>query len=442
MKSFRIWADNDKKVEAIWLGYLLKLIGCKVWIGNYLKDVFQTRDCEHLYTDIILFETIDFNICCSLSAINPFDHIIVSGNQYVSTPTIAYNWTILPELKIINPNTLKYFIKTIYPRYLHYIEDEENSIIDITEIYIKNNSQLAKAMYTIEELFIGKIPSYYSNYISNEVLREAVDYIKICYNSLIEKINYNSSYIDYVVLFYLKTLINDGNQKLGKEKEFSDDSLIHNINYLDNLSQGREKDLGILLKLKIAPYTSESIHLLNEVKETLSSINLAPEYIDQIYGEIGKIYRSTIKESELAIKFLSNVNENNIENYHNIYILGILYQIQASTYDKRHSYENYEYANQKYRQVISMLKPIGISNMTPKEFIYYISAIVKFSKLQLQFGNISELSYQEELNNLKVLCSKYFDNSLLNILFPQDELNKNLTNEGIKKYIKEITNFK
>ena len=375
--NVRIWSKADKKSEAAWLEFLLTLIGCQVWKGNLSSNpyIFQKRTTEYRYIDVLLFETIDWMVCGRIADTNPAGAVLICGNEEMYVPMGAYSWRVCRELRIDRPDTLLELIKNIYPIIMKEY-NELSSVLHLTESYMAEGNKLARAMYTITELFCSRREDY-SKYDNGMILLTAAEYIEQWYQEYAETFRRNSrtTYVEAFALTYLQNLANEGYTKAGVRKAFPDELVFANTSYLMKL---RKRDDAVLyLRLMVMHNADrlreDPIQILDAITETA-----APEYMNQAYCEAAEIYRGIPGQQEKAIQLLEKVDENDAGSYQGLYKLGLLYEAKGER-----NLIWYKRAEQEYRQVIKMLRSLKKKYRTPQEFEYYYKA--KYRKIKMQF---------------------------------------------------------
>ena len=413
MKNVRIWSKAKRKAEAIWLGFLLKLVGCQVWNGTLTNNmsIFQSRDMRYQYIDILLFKTVDWMTCVRVADTNPIGIVLVCGNEETSPPVIAYGWRRCRELKMNHPDTLNELIQTMYPLIID-DESELSSLLNLMEMYVAENNKLARAMYSVTELFCSRRIDY-RQYVNKHVLTTAVESIIEWYRTYINTLQFTkTTYIEIFTLTYLQNLINEGCIKAGEGKFFEDEIVFSNTNYLMNLR--KQDDSVLLLKLMFAHNAPKILEQPMQLLNSIIAVS-APEYINQAYSEAGDIYRELPNQQEMAIACLERINANDIESYQSLYKLGLLYEEKGEQ-----DFSWYRMAEQKYRQVISMLQPVDSKYKMPQEYEYYCKAKYRKLKMQLYLNEIDRRSCQWELEELINICRCEWKGSFLNRFFIAD----------------------
>lgn len=429
--NVRIWAKADKKSEAAWLGFLLTLTGCQVWKGNLSSNpsVFQARTIKYQYIDILLFETIDWLVCGKIADTNPTGAVFVCGNEEIYPPMSAYAWRRCSELQIDRPDTLRELIQNLYPL-LMYEDNEQDAILHLTDMYVLERNKLARAIYSVTELFCSRKIDY-RKYDNRAILIAAVQFIEKWSRKYVETLARNSrlAYVEVFALTYLQNLVNEGCIKAGMDKVFVDEMIFSNTNYLMKFQ--RKDDAVLSLKLKLA---HNSDRPLDEPMQLLDMIieNSSPEYINQAFCEMAEMYRENPGLQERAIQLLERIDYNDTENYQGLYKLGLLYEEKGEI-----DFSWYQRAEQEYRQVMRLLGPVKRRYRTPQEFEYYYKAKYRKIKMQYHLNKLDGQSCQSELKSLIEACTEDWKGLFLNKFFAGDAYDDILSYTNISLLMEE-----
>lgn len=429
--NVRIWARADKKSEAAWLGFLLTLTGCQVWKGNLSSNpyIFQTRTTKYRYIDILLFETIDWMVCGKIADTNPAGTVLICGNEEMYLPMGAYSWRVCRELRMDSLDTLIELIQNIYPIIMKEY-NEMSSVLHLTDRYAMESNKLARAMYTITELFCSRREDY-SKYDNGMMLLTAAEYIEQWYQEYIETFQRNSrtTYIEAFALTYLQNLANEGYAKAGMRKAFPDEMVFANTSYLMKL---RRRDDAVLSLRLMAMHNADRlredpIQILDAMAETA-----APEYMNQAYCEAAEIYRRIPGQQEKAIQLLEKVDRNDAGIYQGLYKLGLLYEAKGER-----NLIWYKRAEQEYRHVIKMLDPVKRKYRTLQEYEYFCKA--KYRKIKMQFYLREKDGYtcQCDLEELMKVCEEGWNGMFMDKFFHKNMQDDILSNKKIRSLMKE-----
>ena len=331
MKDIRIWAENAKRCEAVWLGYLLTLCGCQVWKGQLEEDCQGGKEIDNhqQYVNIILRDNLHAFGTCKALDINHTESLL----------------DLMDDLcKLIAKNPF-----------------ERSAILRITSLFINHDNLLSRCIYTIEELFCSRRINY-TEYQNFDVLIHSVSQVETWLNEFIRKLGKELTYSEMFTILYLQNLINEGYIKARRRGGYDTSLILQNANYL--LNHEVETDAVHFLKLQIL---HNSINFSERPDDILKTImqQSKPEYMSKALCEVGDIYREkTGKTGDYEVAdYYEEADTEDVDSYRGIYRAGLVYEEKGNI-----NFKWYERAEEKYEQVIQLIEKIDLTYRTPQEY--------------------------------------------------------------------------
>lgn len=435
MNNIRIWSEDNKRCEAIWLGYLLTLCGCQVWKGQ-----FDARCCNILkaddryrYVDILLLDSGNDErhtqyvkgIRC-LSESKQLS-VFVHNHSYVLKPSVP--------LELDQPKSLEGLMSEL-SKFIVTNTKERLAVLRLTNLFVKKENALSRCIYTITEMFCSRRINY-AEYRSVDVLIQAISEVEEWLHDYISGIS-NASTLTYVEMFtiiYLQNLVDEAYIKAKQRGGYDVSRLLRNANYM--LSHEVETDAVLFLKLQILHNSVNFVERPDEILRTILNQS-PPEYIDKAFCEVGDIYRedrSKVPDMDI-VDYYEAINCSDIQNFSGLYRAGLVYQERGKV-----NFKWYREAREKYKQIISLIGAIDIEYRTPQEFEYFYKA--KYGKIKMAVeldksnGVLTQekkVSYQNKLEKLISDCINFKQIFFWKKMYGRDYMHINLLmNEKMEK---------
>ncbi|MGN0278003.1 MAG: hypothetical protein ACI4C4_01470 [Lachnospiraceae bacterium] len=421
MRNIRIWAEDQKKCEAIWLGYFLTLCGCQVWkgrIGNI--DSFQEQTEMVQYLNVLIFDDIDIDSCYHMAEKVFGQELFISGDidEERQEPLCA-QLRFVPRIDFEDTDSLSPMVEAL----MGYIADDEKeykSALKLLNCFVLHENSLTKAIYIVDELFCSRRIDYTSYDYYGVLIDEIYEIEKwrIFYE---RQLTDKTTFVEKFSITFLQNLLNEGIIKARKEGGFNTDRLLANANYLWKIKP--ETKAALFLQLQIMHNSILVSDRFQDVADTLEKIT-EKEYKNRVYCELGDIYReyNTSESKQGAESFFKKIDNSDLEFFRGWYKLGLLYEERGG--------ENQDFmqmAMEQYDKIIEYISEIDVSHRTPQEFEYYYKAKYKMLELQVEEAVISEgheqeelLSYEEEAKKIYRDCIRIQPNIFLDKLFGED----------------------
>ena len=437
MRDIRIWSEDNKRCEAVWINHLLTLCGCQVWLGR-LSEAEQKYEKTDQYVDILLFTDIKSGFCDIFINQNAGSGIWVCGRaktgieDYLRGPFI---WGVCEEIKIERPESLKELIR-ILSGTIAENQKEKAAILNLADLFTVQNNMLSRCIYTIQEMFCSRRIDY-SKYQNVGILFKAITDTEEWLQTYLERLKDKLSYVEMFAIIYLQNLINEGYVKARSTGGYDAMVMLRNANYL--LRSEKETAAVWFLKLQILHNCISFIERPDDILNLIKAWS-KPEYISRAFCEVGDIYREEkYKSSDLeVVDYYENADDHDIENYRGLYRAGLVYEEKGDL-----NFTWYQNARKKYEMVKRLISDINIADRTPQEFEYFYKARYGRIKMSIRFdcsnGSMTyekEESYCKELKDLISECKKFEDVGFLKKLYGEgDTLTtiKNLMNEKMEK---------
>lgn len=442
MKNFRIFLEDNKKCEAIWLEYLLVLCGGQVWKGKLSLDnlILHGNTSRHRYIDILLFSDIDWRFCSAIADHNMTGSYFVSGKRNgADMPPGVYTWGFCRELDINNPKTLLELIDYIFT-VITEEQQEREAIIRLAENYVSDHNLLMKSIYVITELFCSRRLNY-TRYKGIDTLIYAINNVQKWYDKYLNVLGERLAFIEMFTLTWLQNLINEGYIKARQNKGYDRDILLKNANYLKKLKP--EMPAVLFLKLQILHNCINCDERLEDIMNQILEKS-APEYVGRAYCEMGDLLRDNEDRDykHTADEYYGKLDEKDFECYRGVYKLGLLYEDMGERDGKW-----YRHAEERYDLVLRLIEPIDVMNRTPQEFEYYCKAVYAKIKMQLLQDEIGgtlskdkKTYYGEELKKLISDCDKFRKGVFINKLY-NDQEEDGITRKNVISLMSEKINL-
>lgn len=365
MKNIRVWVDDDKRCEGVWLAQLLTLCGCQVWTGRLAEKEYSYIKTDKEYVDILLLGSKNNNNY--LNFINQYNSnkLIVCGKRE-KTSFLSYSpmvWSICSELDINQRESLESLMSLVNVIICEDAE-EKSAILRLTHSYTEDKNKLSKAIYVITKLFHSRKIDY-SKYNNVNVLIQAVSDTKEWLENYAREIIYPLTYAEMFMIVYLQNLIDEGYIKARKTGGYDTSKMFRDANFL--LNNEPEADAANFLKLQIL---RNSINYREIPEDILSDIEKtsAPEYVGIAYKEVGDIYREESYRNNFAC--ISFYEKSLLLNYslETMYRIGLEYEHSGNC-------NLYFEAIKKYEEIVIKIEQIELADRTPEEFLLYCKAI-------------------------------------------------------------------
>lgn len=407
MKCFRIWSEDDKRCEAIWLSYLLTICGCLVWKGRIEEELPQSffSGKEHEYINVIICSERSARreeyLLWRTSLTNVIFCGVVRENEFINCNFNIHE--ICEPLDIDCPETLD-ALMSVLSKVIAADSDERKSIIRLTKLFAGKGNYLTKAIYTITDMFCSRRINY-AEYQNAEILIRAVFEVERWIQELANNVDDVLTCAEMFAFVYLKNLVDEGYIKARVRGGYDTSIMLKNANFL--LNNYREMEAVHFLKLQIL---HNSINFNERPDDILRVMeNEVPLlYLNKAYSEVGDIYREeTNRISELSvIEYYEKINVEDLENYQGVYRAGLVCEGKGTV-----SFKWYAEALKKYDYVISLIEKVEYSYRMPQEYEYFYKAQygrIKMSILLDKALNLltdrKRLFYQELLTKLKDEC--------------------------------------
>ena len=437
MRDIRIWSEDNKRCEAVWISHLLTLCGCQVWLGR-LSEAEQKYEKTDQYVDILLFTYINSRTCDIFINQSTGSGIWVCGRAKTGIEDFLrgpFIWGVCEELEIGKPESLKELMR-ILSGTIAENQKEKAAILKLTDFFTVQNNILSRCIYTIQEMFCSRRIDY-SKYQNVGILFNAITDAEEWLQTYLERLKDKLSYVEMFAIIYLQNLINEGYVKARSTGGYDAMVMLRNANYL--LRSEKETAAVWFLKLQILHncinFTERPDDILNMIKARPK-----PEYFSRAYCEVGDIYREEKnKSSDLEVyDYYEKADDHDIENYRGLYRAGLVYEEKGDL-----DFTWYEKARKKYEMVIRLIDGIKIADRTPQEYEYFYKAHYGKIKMSIRFdcsnGSMTyekEESYCQELKDLISECKKFEDVDFLKKLYRGGytlKTIKDLMNEKMEK---------
>jgi hypothetical protein len=415
LKNVRIWSADEKRCEAIWFKYFLTLCGCQVFnVG--IKQIEKLIEREQ-YIDIVLFSKIDDKVCKNLKGTQNAVQVI-SGN--LSEEKNFYKlFEYIDEVDIYNSTSLKHVVRLL-SGYIADSQEETDSILDLFEWFTQNNSEMAKRLYIVNELFYSKKINYklYKNY---DLLEESTTYIKKKLEDYVSfsqsRMDRGTTWFDRFAATYLKNVLNSCYIKIRSAKRYDVEEVFNEAVALYNEKQ--DSLSAKILQLLIASNGGIEDEKRDRITDHLKVFE-DPEFSGRVYGIAGDIfYDGRSKEDrQRALRAYRNINYVDSECFVWWYKLATLYE----EFNMNHN-QSTNLAIELYMKTLERLDTIGNDYTTPTEIEIYCKSYYKQLQLQLNSGQCSKESLYYKMNKLfQKETSAYRNNFFKSFFLESSEL--------------------
>lgn len=425
IKNIRIWYDERKHAEALWLYYFFEMTGFNVWKcdineknpysekSSSYQDIQRRNKWE--YIDIAILSnsteiTMDFinNINCSST-------YLVTCGKYPYFLSSRIEQSEVSYLDINNSDTFVYLMQIISKLSINSQGGFEDriSFINLAEIYTKEDNLLFQCVYIIKEIFYS-FHIDYTKYEESHLIYRFIDVLKKT-AQLIHSLCYkNPSYENLFAYIYLENVINIGCLKNKEDKSYNTLKLYTDSNYLVHNygNSAKNGEASYLLKLSIL---QTAINLPEQLEDILVEIKqcVPPEYHDKAFGIVGSIYRKQDNSRfESHIDDVYDLNREDAENILYLYQYGIVLKNRA----KRNSiwYENVAIEN---KNVSSLISRMNSKYWTPLQYEYYCKAVYWELKSLSISSHIDISCYKEQLDFVREKCNSFKSNYVAKRIF-------------------------
>ena len=424
MKNFRIWSEDDKRCEAIWLSYLLTICGCLVWKGRIEAEFPQSffSGKGHEYINVII---------CSERSTRRKEYSLwrTSLNNVIFCGAVHENellncnfniYEICNPLNIDCPETI-ISLMGILSKIIAKDTIERESIMRLTKLFVGRENVLTKSIYTITEMFCSRRINY-AEYQNADILIRAVSEVERWIQELANNVDDVLTCAEMFAFVYLKNLVDEGYIKARKRGGYDTSIMFRNANFL--LDNYREMEAVHLLKLQIL---HNSINFSEKPDDILRTIeNEIPHlYVGKAYNEIGDIYREeTNRISELSVvEYYEKINPKDLENYMGIYKASLVCDVKGNV-----DFKWYAKAREKYNCVTELIEKVNPIYRTPQEYEYFYKAQYGSIKMSIILDkglncltDERKKFYCESLNFLKNECSNHEQIMILTKLYDEQE---------------------
>ena len=365
MKNIRVWTDDDKRCEGVWLTQLLTLCGCQVWTGRLSEKEYPYIKTDKEYIDILLLGSKNNNDYLNYINRPRSNKIIVSGRRE-KTSFLRYTsivWGICDELNMNQRESLESLMNLVGTIICEDAE-EKSAVLRLTHSFTEEKNKLSRAIYIITKLFHSRKIDY-SKYNNVSVLIQAVSDTKEWLENYARETIYPLTYAEMFMIVYLQNLIDEGYIKARKTGGYDTSKMFRDANFL--LNNEPEADAVSFLKLQIL---HNSINYLERPEDILNDIErvFAPEYVGVAYKEVGDIYREeSYRSNSSCISFYERSLLMN-------YSLETMYRIGLE-YEHSGNCNLYFEAIKKYEEIVKKIGQIELADRTPEEFLLYCKAI-------------------------------------------------------------------
>lgn len=429
MRNIRIWAEDNKRCEASWLGYLLTLCGCQVWKGQIAGEStgISKNSGRHRYVDILLAG--DEADELSTHFLEQYTGgIIWYSGEFQSSALICNNPYVRgfsEELQIDRSES----IKSLMCGLCEIITENSNeriSIMRLADSFVQQSNMLPCCIYTISEMFCSRRIDY-SEYDNIGVLFQAISAVEEWLKNFTHGVDGSLTYPEMFTIVYLQNLLDEGYVKARKRGGYDTSLLLRNANYI--LKYESEASAVQLLKLKIL---HNCINFSERPDDILQIIleQSEQEYISEALCEMGDIFRedgSKVSDRE-AVEYYEAVDQRDIGSYRGLYRAGLAYEEKAKI-----SFEWYEKAKEKYEQVVGLIERIKLKDRNPQEFEYLHKAQYGVIKMSVELDKANERLtqekkdfYQKELELLIEECAEYNQIVFLKKMYDREEVYHNI----------------
>lgn len=399
MENIRIWSKETKRIEAVWLGYLLTLCGWQVWKGRLIEDGFPKvrTDEEYQYVDILLFDSVDIGLCERLAVMHPSGMFCVSGDGWQQVRMRW--WERCPQLTMSDGLTLLGLMDKLC-NFMTRDADEHEGVLRLMSAYVAKGNALVRNMYTIHELFCSRRVNY-GAYENKGLLMDAISQVESWYREYAVSVPKKAVFSEEFALTYIQNMIDDAYVKAHVTGGFDVSIIFRNANYL--LKRNSGYTAVWLLKLQILRNCINYTEWPDDVLKQFISRS-APEYRGRAYCEIGDISRENPNKifKFSPEEYFEKADDGNPEGYCGLYKLGFLYGKGGVG-----TFPGADEAEEKYTKVIEYINRIAPEYRTPQEFEYYYKASYGRLKLQIEkdraydrLSDVKMLYYEKRLNEL------------------------------------------
>lgn len=410
MRNIRIWADDNKRCEAVWLGHLLTLCGCQVWKGKLGGKHWENlkADEKHRYVDVILLE--QEKSCRHIHSLGVYGlNWLIACEPTLQISMMRSNpnvFGICGPLEMNQPESIQKLMKSLSRIIARSIEEQE-AILQLSKLFVKEDNRLSKCIYTITEMFCSRKINY-TKYQNIEVLKQSVFELDGWLQRYIAVINENMTYPEMFAICYLQNLVNDGYIKARVRGGYDTSLLFRNANYM--LKNEAEPEAVYLLKLQILHNSINFKERPDDILRTMKG-SCPPEYIGEALFEIGNLYREDQnKRSDFSVTdYYENMDAEDSQNYLGLYRCALMYEEKAST-NARWLIN----AKEKYDQVLKLIEEIKPEYRTLQEFEFFYKAIfgsinmaVLIDQKNRVLNKDRKILYRDQLKKLMVECMDF-----------------------------------
>ncbi len=412
MNNIRIWSEDNKRCEAIWLGYLLTLCGCQVWKGRLETNCWDglKADDQYRYVDILLFGSGNSERYIHFMDRNTKGIMCISGLEQL--PAFVRNnpnvWKTSVSLKLGQPESLEGLMNEL-SRFIVRNTKERLAVLRLTNMFVKKENALSKCIYTITEMFCSRRINY-DEYHNVNVLIQAISEVEEWLHDYINGISSvgTLTYVEMFTIVYLQNLVDEAYIKAKQRGGYDVSRLLRNANYM--LSHKEEAEATHFLKLQIlhnsVNFAERPDDILDVIREQSPS-----EYSDQAFCEVGDIYRedrSKVSDMDI-VGYYEAINCKDVQNFSGLYRAGLVYQERG-----KNNFKWYKEAKEKYKQIINLIGEVDIEYRTPQEFEYFYKA--KYGKIKMSVeldksnGVLTwekKVNYQNKLKRLISDCTEF-----------------------------------
>lgn len=409
MKNIRIWAETEKRCEALWLEQLLTICGYQAWKETIsIHTTFHCPDARFHYVDVFLLGGNPLDDYWQFAKRNRFQGMVVSG-PITKVNLLKNNFNVLGACGILETDDSESLeeLMSVLSVLISRNFLERSTLLRMTRLFAEKENFLSRAMYTITEMFCSRRINYLQ-YENHDILISAVKDVEKWIRSYIVNTELDLTYQELFAITYLKNLINEGYIKARISGGYDVTELFQNANYL--LHEEPQADAVLYLKLLILHNSINYLERPEDILKMICEVS-APEYIGKAVGEVIDIYREVPERtSRFDIRtYYKLINERDVENYRTIYRSGLVLEAMGIA-----DSNFYMEADKKYERVILMLESIELVDRTPQEYEYLYKAIcgdirtrILFDKYRGNFTRERKQIYFKRLNKLIADCMNF-----------------------------------
>lgn len=440
MRNIRVWSDNYKRCEAVWLGHLLTICGCQVWKGRLGGKYWENlrADEKHRYVDVILLG--QEKSCRFMHSLGVYRGLncLVSCEPELQIPMMRNNpnvFGICGSLEMNRPESIQKFMNSL-SRVIARSLEEQKAILQLSTLFVKNDNRLSRCIYTITEMFCSRRIDY-TKYQNIGVLKQSVFELDEWIREYIAGVNEELTYPEMFAICYLQNLVNEGYIKARTRGGYDTSLLFRNANYM--LKNEADPEAVHFLKLQILHNSINFRERADDILETIRK-SLAPEYISKACCEAGDIYREDQnRRSDFPITdYYENMDAEDSQNYCGFYRCGLLYE-EKGIINTRWWVD----AKEKYDLVSELIGDIESEYRTPQEFEYYYKARYGSIEMAVRLGRASGILseerrkfYRDQLTELARECVKFDHVTFIKKMYGEGEEEtkiRSLMNEKMSK---------